>query len=469
MPVNSLHPQYQAMQCKWERMRDSIGGEDAIKKKKDKYLPLPPGIDKPWGSNDPAYLNYLNRAPYPEIVAPTIQGMVGLMERKAPEIKIPSALNRLMERATPDGIGLEELLARMRQEVLALGRYILFVDAPAEGGDPFIVAYPAESLINWRSEGDKITMAVFEETINEPMANDPFEYNEDVQWRVASIESGIDDQGNPTGFPVYVVRVWRRVFDEDGNEQFFIESESFPVMRGGLPEGVPVVTVGSRDLLPDPDQIPLIGVANKALDYYRQVADYRLGLFMSTQATPYGIGLDKGEVPTMVGPTAFWAASNPDARFGYVEVSGAGLSAQRQALVDTRSEILDAAMRVLGDGRRSAESGEALRLRFQSQTATLTTVATATADGLAAALRMIAHWVGADDSSIEVIPDLDFIRQTADPNLLSSITDSVERGMMPDAVLYDYLRRVSLTDMTDEELRMLSPAAQALPSGDDEV
>lgn len=474
MPVNTVHSEYEATQGQWRRMRDAVAGEDAIKARKQEYLPLPPSIDKPWGTNDPAYLNYLYRATYPDIVAPTIRGMVGLMSRKDTQINLPEGLSRLEERATPDGLSVDELLIRTRHEVLTAGRYILFVDAPEDEGQPFVATYAAESLINWRSDGERLTMVVFEETVREPDPDDPFKDNQVTQWREATIEAAVDDQGEPTGGERYVVRIWRKLSDDAGADDFYVLSEVQPRGRGVPMDRVPAVTVGSRDLLPDPDQLPLLGVVNRTLDYYRQMADYRLGLFMSSQVTPYVLGAtlsadgEGGDHIPGIGPSQLWMIQQADAKVGYLEVSGNGLNAQRQALEDTKAEIMDSAMRVLGEGRRGAEAAEALRLRFQSQTATLASVAQSTAMGLQQALRFVAEWDGADPEQVEVIPNTDFIREPPEPQTLTAIADIIERGLMPEETLYGYARRTDLTELSDEDLRQMSPAAMALASGDDE-
>ncbi len=42
---------------------------------------------------------------------------------------------------------------RVVSEVIGLGRYGVLVDAPAteDGGDSFLVGYPTEAIINWRT------------------------------------------------------------------------------------------------------------------------------------------------------------------------------------------------------------------------------------------------------------------------------------------------------------------------------
>lgn len=462
MPVNTRHQAYENMAPLWERVRDAVKGEDAIKAKGAQYLPVPPGIKE--GERSREYQNYLRRATYLDVVGPAIEGMVGLMSRKPSEFDLPQSLERLRDTATPDDLSLDGLESRIRHEVLTTGRYVLFVDVPEQGGDPYIATYAAESVINWRTDGPRVTMVVFHEVVREPKADDPFEIEEVEQWREATMQPEFNEDGDVVR-ESYVVRVWRKAVGQQGEDQFFVVSEVQPSRRGEPLEEVPVVFVGSRDLLPDPDAIPLLGVVNGTLDHYRQMADYRLGLFMSSQATPYAVGVPEQELPQSIGPATIWAASDPNAEFGYLEVSGNGLESQRKALEDTKTQINDEAMRVIGsDSKRGAEAAEALRMRFSSQTATLATVARTTAAGLQQAIRFVAEWANADASQVEVRPNLDFIRETPDPQVLTTIGQLVERGVMPEDILAQYTRKVDLHDMTDEEFAQMAPAAQAVSS-----
>jgi len=198
MPVDTRAAVYEYMAPKWKRVRDSIEGEDAIKAAGKAYLPIPAGIDQPWGENDPQYLNYVRRAVYPEVIAPTVQGMVGLMSRKEVQIDLPGGMEDLREEATPEGLDLDGLLRRTQHEVMAMGRYVLFVDAPADGGEPYIATYPAESLINWRTDGDRLTMAVFEERVTVTKPDDPFadDEEEDSESEETAAESATDAPDN---------------------------------------------------------------------------------------------------------------------------------------------------------------------------------------------------------------------------------------------------------------------------------
>jgi len=463
MKVDTQHRLYTAALPYWTRLRDAIQGEDAIKEKGKEYLPMPPGLGD--GIQDKQYANYKARARYPEMVGPAVEGMVGLMNRKIDIPELPESLKYLNQESTPDGLPLRDLVNRIWHEASSVGRYILFVDVPEDGGDPYIATYPAEAVINWRSDGDRITLVVFYEEEDAVNPNDPFQTEAIPQWRVASIE--VPEEGGPEQ---YVVRIYRKDADTKEADAFYVHEEFFPrPMAGGESINyVPVVFVGSRDLLPDPDAMPLNGVANKSLHYYRQYADYAMQLFMCANGTtPYVAGATKDESPKTIGPTVIWEFEAPDAKAGFIEVSGTGLDAQAKELEKIQSEIAHETVRVLGD-KKAAEAAETLRLRFQSQTATLSSISTASMAGLVRALRFAAEWKGLNPEEVKTPGPVEFITDQPDAQLLSTLYDGMERGYIPDDLIINYTRKVELHDMDADTYRRWSAGMMAEGGGEED-
>lgn len=460
MQVDTQHENYNKTHPYWVRMRDAIAGEDAIKDRNTDYLPMPPGLGD--GIQSKEYYNYKSRARYPEQVAPAVEGMVGLMSRKMKDPELPEGLKYLEEEATPDGLPLRDLQSRVWHEVCTVGRYILFVDVPEDGGNPYIATYTAENVINWRGDADRITMVVLYEEVEEPEPNDPFVINKVSQWRVASVEE--DENGNER----YVVRVYRKQFDSEANqEDFYVHNEAFPTRQGETLDSVPCVFIGSRDLLPDPDAIPLLGVANKSLHYYRQYADYAMQLFMAANGTtPWGTGIEEGEAPATIGPTTFWYATHENAKFGFAEISGTGLEAQKEELENIKAEIAYSTVRVLGD-KRQAETAETTRLRFLSQTATLSSIALTSNAGIKQALRFCADWVNANSEEVQTDDRAEFISEEVDPQVLTALYDGIERGLLPEELLVEYTRRVEMHDWSPEEYRKWAAGMAAEGTGEE--
>jgi len=460
MEVDKKHDDYQDAAHYWEKMRHVVEGEERVKAEGEKYLPIPTGLKEGINSRSPEYTNYKTRARFLDAVAPAIEGMTGLMGRKKNDFELPEALEYLRDVATDDGLSLRELQGRVESEVCTVGRHILLVDIDDGNNEnrPYIATFTAESVINWRGDADALTFLVIEEDVEVVDEDDPFTVAVISQWRVAMLEEG-----------KYVQKLYRKRTSEvaQGESRFYLYDTLYPTFKGDAMTRIPAVIVGSRDLLPKPDAVPLLSAANKCLHYYRQYADYAMQLYMSANGTTaWGTGVTKDEAPQYVGPTEFWYAEDASAQFGFAEISGTGLQAQSNELEAIKSEVAHETVRVLGD-KKAAEAAETLRLRFQSQTATLASISFSTTVGLKRALKFCAEWVGAEPEEVKIDPTVEFISEATDAQLLSALFDGVERGFVPDVLLIDYLRRTGMHDMVDEVYRKWAAGMMAMDSGDE--
>lgn len=75
MPVNSTHPDYDANTAAWQRARDVLAGEDAIKAAGQRYLPK---LD---AQSEDDYKAYKARADFFNATARTLDALVGLAFR----------------------------------------------------------------------------------------------------------------------------------------------------------------------------------------------------------------------------------------------------------------------------------------------------------------------------------------------------------------------------------------------------
>src|SRR5262245_57219608 len=154
MPVNSTHPDYDAMLPAWTRARDVLAGEDAIKCAGEKYLP------RLEGQSDPEYLAYKSRAAFFNATSRTADGYVGLIFRRVPFIKLPEA-NSALGKALADfsndadmlGTSLNQYAKNVLTEVISVGRAGTLIDWESENENRvYASAYAAENILNWRVE-----------------------------------------------------------------------------------------------------------------------------------------------------------------------------------------------------------------------------------------------------------------------------------------------------------------------------
>lgn len=146
----------------------------------------------------------------------------------------------------------------------------------------------------------------------------------------------------------------------------------------------------------------------------------------------------------------------PDAK--YVGPSGSGIAAHRTAIQDERDNAIAAGARIFDSSKKAAESGEALRLRYAAQTATLTSIAQASAQGLEQALRYVAIMIGADPEKVVVKPNIDFMDASLDPAAAEALVRMWQNGAISYETLYENLQRGELASAErnhEEELTMI--------------
>ncbi|WP_029620627.1 DUF4055 domain-containing protein [Pseudorhizobium marinum] len=419
--VETKHPLYIERAEEWSLMRDTTAGEKEVKGAGTQYLPQPSGFKAQDDGGQALYDAYQKRAQFPEIVHPTVHGMVGVIHRTEAQIEMPSAMQALWEKATKDGLPLEALHRRITAELLTTGRYALLADAASEGSDlPWLAGYSAEALINW---ADDRTMFVLDES---GLKREGFRWEREQRFRVLEMREGS-----------YTVQTYAGTERTPGGEVM-------PSGRGNtkLTE-IPFVVMGARDLSVAPELPPLLGVARSAIALYQLSADYRWQLFMTGQETLVVIN---GDPPSAVGAGAVIAIKQGDQQgtpdVKYVGPAGTGIAAHRTAILDERQNAAQSGARLFNSSEsKTAESGDALRIRFAAETATLTSIALSSAQGLEKALRHIAVMIGQSPEAVTVKPNLSFVDATLTPEQAASLVSLWQNGAIAYETLYENLQR----------------------------
>jgi hypothetical protein len=464
--VSEKHPDLAIILEDWQECRDAVAGATTVKAKATQYLPMPSGFK---GSPEPEgmYSAYKMRAQFPDLFSPCIQGMLGIIHQSEAHIEgleEGKPLANMWEKASPDELTLEALHRKITEEILTTGRVALLADLPPEGGElPWVAMYRAESLINW---SESRNFFVLEEDYR---VRTGFSWEGKKRYRILELMDSV--------YQVQVVDEDGRALnpEDDLTEQDVEEGVAtaivVPQVRGGdTLEKIPLVIAGSRDMALEPDQIPLIGVVRAAYAIYRLDADYRHQLFMSGQETLFYIGLDKADVPSYVG--AGVGVSIPeggDAK--YVGPSGSGIAAHKTAIDDERANASEAGSRMFAVGdKKSAESGEALRIRARAGSATLVSVAQTSAAALEQVLRYCAELVGQDPEEIIVKPNLDFLEQDMTADEANKMVELWMNKVIAYETLYDNLQRggIASEERTAEEEQELVAEEEAAAIPEDQ-
>lgn len=390
MPVDNKHPEYVEHKGEWALMRDTLRGPVRITERGQDYLPMPSGFTTQSDQGVQMYGAYQARARFPDIVAPTTRGMTGLIHRKEAQVQLPPAMEPLIERCTSDGLTLEAFHMLITQELIRVGRFGVLAEAAPEGSDvPFLAGYKTESIINWDKEGK---FFVLDES---QLVRNGFAWENKKQFRMLELKDGAYQQ---------------TLYSSENEDSGEIIN---PTKRGnGSLEAIPFVVASPNELSTAVGEIPLIGVARAAIAIYQLDADYRLQLYMSGQETFVVVGAES--VPPIVGASV--KLSLPlQGSASYVGPSGKGIEAHVVAINNAKSDAVAAGAQLFDDKQSGQESGEALRLRYGAQTATLQTIAQQSAACLERSLRNIAIFMNLNPELVVVKPNLRFVQAVMTP------------------------------------------------------
>lgn len=292
-PVEHVRPELQEMLPQYVMVRDCVLGSAHVKKKAAAYLPMPEGAALDPYSGAPRYTAYLLRAVFYNVTRRTLQGLTGQVALKPATIKVPPALDAVVKDATGSGISLEQLGLQLVAENVAVGRAGVLADYPVtdrpttrqeqrEGSvRPTITAYPAEAIINWRTEtiGARTVLSLVVLAETHDASDDGFKVEVRPQIRVLRLVDG-----------KYSVTLWRKELSGTWTE----EPATFPTdAKGNSLTEIPFMFIGSLNNDAAIDPAPLYDMADLNIAHYRNSADYEEAVFMSGQPTPVITGLDQ--------------------------------------------------------------------------------------------------------------------------------------------------------------------------------
>ena len=376
MGIESKHPHYTNTQDKWQRIRDSFNGNDAIKGESESYLP------RLGGQENNEYESYKLRAVYYNAIERTVRGLVGAVMRVDPILEIPPKLEELIEDVTNTGVSLKDFISYMLAEQLLMGRQGVLVDRNEER--PYLTGYSTEQVTNWLSD-----RVILEENYRKINPDDPYQSEYDVQYRELLTEEG-----------KYVVRIWQK--DKKGWEMI---DEIFPSRKGSTLNDIPFIGISGEGFNLDPTIPPLLALADIGLSMYRTSADLEHGRHFTALPTPYVTGID-ADSELKIGSGSAWILPDSSSKAGYLEFSGQGLQALEKAMEEKRSMMASLGAQLLQSPKAGVEAADSVRLRQNAEASTLIGTVKAVERAITQALILMSEWEGiSGDISIKLNTD----------------------------------------------------------------
>jgi hypothetical protein len=414
MPLETVHPDYAAHFRQWQRIRDCIAGEDAVKAAKERYLPRPSGMD------DPMFDAYVERACFFGATRRTVQGLHGAMFRKAPEATLPAGERyaALVDNIDLQGTPLDVFASTLCWELLAMGRVGILTDMTA-AGDPYLIMYIAENITNWR-EADVGNVPVPDqfilmETYTIPALDG---FGSEIKKRYRVLE--LDENG------LYRQRIFQR--PDQGGEWVVTVVE--PKVRGNRLNTIPFSVLSPTQLQLAIETSPIKELVDMNVSHYRTSADLEHGAHWTATPTPWVSG-PFSDVPPALSVGSMAALVLPEgSQVGMLTLKGDDLGALFKQLEQKQAKMAQLGARLLEDQKRAAETAESKRLQYSGENSVLATIANTASRALTRNIGWAVEWLGGNPADVAIQVNTDFFDATIDPTLLSSMLAAVQGGYM---------------------------------------
>lgn len=451
MSVSSKHPEYDKHVETWERVRAACAGSRAVKAGRSKYLPKPTSEssnDSLQTRNDHRYRQYIERALYSNFCGRTLAGLKGAAFRKDPEITLPAGLEYLEQNATGAGTGLVQLAKDEVTELLSIGRDGFLVDYPAveagataeqtAGIEARILAYTAESVVNWRTANVngrvQLSLVVLRECVN--ISDDEFEYVEKEQFRVLRLRDNIYTQ---------------QIYQDDVavSDEIIIRMAS-----GSTFDFIPFCFAGATNNDFTVDQAPMEGMAEVNVGHYRNSADVEENSFIHGQLT---LGVSSSL------STEEWKEANPDgivvgSRAGHFlgengdfhSVQAEASSLTRDLMADKRDELVMLGAQLITD-KNGNQTAKAAQIQHSSEHSVLGDVV----GNLSETLKKCIEWCGlfmGVTGDVEFIINTEFFEDGADAQMIIASIQLYDREVIGMTDLRGFARKAGITDRSDEDI-----------------
>ncbi|CUS06464.1 portal protein [Acinetobacter phage Loki] len=315
--VAFIRPELSNVLPLYAAIRDCISGQDAVKKARTKYLPMP-NADDDSEENTKRYAAYLARAVYYNVTGRTVNGLVSTVFAKPIDKIIPPELEILDEDATGEGLSMAQMAHKMLAFACAYSRYGVYVDYPTTEGvvtvkdlqekriRPTITLVAPQHVTNWRTMeiGSEVVYSLIVIAELFPYFDDGFEIKNSCQFRVYELED--DEKGD------YRVKlsVWREPSPTnwDGvnvpkkknyqklKDEFYLQDFNGEPLRR-----IPFSFGGSENNDSAVDTPVMYDMAVLNLAHYRNSADYEEASFVMGQPTFWAAGLTEEWINNVMG------------------------------------------------------------------------------------------------------------------------------------------------------------------------
>ena len=414
MPVNSTHPEYDVRAKEWSKCRHCFEGSESVKAQGPVYLP------RLSGQSDDEYNSYKNRALFYGITAKTTSALIGMATVREPHIVNPTEMSSYF--TDQDGLQFYEMWGSTLEELFVTGRVGGLVDLSSTGGKPYSTIYPTENIINWESdENDNLTLVVLVENLLSRDPDDEFKKIAHTQYRVLRLEDG-----------VYTIQI----YGDDLQPTY----KTTPEVLGATINFIPFFIATPFGLSTKVVKSPILDIVNINISHYLTSADLEHGRHYTGLPTPVAIGVE-ASTQMHIGSGTAWVIPDPSGDAKYLEFTGQGLQSLEKALAEKQSQVASMSARFIDNSTRGSESADVVKLRFISETSSLTISVKASQSFLNSLYKTIATFSGLDPESVVITMNYDFLSSKLSATEIKALVDAyLQGGLSAEALAFNLKR-----------------------------
>jgi len=463
MAVDSKHPEYIQYVGLWEKVRDCVDGEYAVKAKGEAYLPRPAG--KIGTKYDKAYARYLARARFSNFTGRTAEGLHGGVFSRTSEQSegISESFAELLRNVDNAGTSIGKFARELSWDTLLTGWGGILVDysrlpegvdmatANRMGLTAYLKWYKAENVANWRydtvDERRMLSLVVLRETFGDT-AEDEFAPTVKTRYRVLRLADG-----------VYTQQEYTPTKNRHGKEELMPGPLMTPRMGGEPFSFIPFFPCPA----PEPEKSMLLDLAHENIGHYQKSADLENALHISASPTGYVSVETSSDIPMedddngkrtnrpktipLGGETMLWLANG--GRVAFAEPSGRGLSAMQNGMDASEERMKVLGAKPFDGGPRGVESGKAASIHASAANSVLGAFAVNMGDVITNAVRLGAMWRGVPETEVGA---WEFRLNTCYDGDLAKVEEKrLALEMVDDGVMSKVRFLMEYMDLTEEE------------------
>lgn len=500
MAVDTPHPSYSARELEWQKMRDVIEGETAMRdgaKMGGRYVRKASGMD------GPEFASYVDHASFFEATGRTLEGLTGLAFYNPPTVTLPDKLKPLLADATSDGVPLVRFMESCFEEQMSINRVGVMVDHPprdpnvrtirdeeAAGQRPFVSRYVAENILNWTEARVNGSVQLVEvrllEVEEEAMAD--FATRRRRRIRVLELVPIVTGEGaRAQGRWQYQQRLFvepkwtidggteEQVADKGAGPTAGLSTDDafvaeggpiIPTMPGDRPlDYIPFWIINSTDQNAQVRRPTMIGLANLNASHFNTTAALENALFWTGNPQPYICGVETEGAPDMLlGSGKAWLFKDPSTKVDMLTFGTEGLASLEKRLDRLEQQMAVLGARMLAAEKKAPEAADTARIHRQGEISIVAGACSSLGAAFTDILEVVRDWSG-ESGEARVEMNTEFFDKAITVDDALGAMKVWQAGLMDIEDLVRYLKRAQLVsaDRTPDAIKSANDTSPIQP------